>query len=116
MEKRWSERIALRVGVDVYQHGRQLGSCASRNIGLGGTFLSLVENDVDKLVIQKAQNVELVFSLLSQGHEIKHTLHAQVARVNTEGVGFKFCDFDTGVFRSLQALLVHQSGAWVNQG
>ena len=39
MEKRWSERKTLSVGVDIYQQGELLQSCFSQDIGLGGTFL-----------------------------------------------------------------------------
>lgn len=101
MEKRWSERKELDVDVDVYQHGALLGSCHSYDIGLGGTFLS---TDV-VLDIQKDEGVELVFRLLSEGQGTKHNVHAKVTRVTADGVGFKFCNFDTGVFRSLQEIM-----------
>lgn len=104
MEKRWSERRELDVDVDVYQHGALLGSCHSFDIGLGGTFLSTEE----PLTIQKDENVDLVFRLLTQNHGTKHNVHAKVTRVTTNGVGFKFCDFDTSVFRSLQEIMLHK--------
>lgn len=103
MEKRWSERKALNVGVDVYQHGNLLGTCLSSDIGLGGTFLSTNE----PLRIRRDEDVDLVFRLLSEGQGTKHNVHARVTRVTTDGIGFKFCNFDTGVFRSLQEIMSH---------
>ena len=104
MEKRWSERKELDVDVDVYQHGALLGSCHSFDIGLGGTFLSTEE----PLTIQKDENVDLVFRLRSQNQGTKHNVHAKVTRVTTNGAGFKFCDFDTSVFRSLQEIMSYK--------
>jgi len=103
MEKRWSERKELDVDVDVYQHGDLLGSCHASDIGLGGTFLSTNE----ALRIRKDEDVDLVFRLLSAGQGTKHNVHARVTRVTTDGIGFKFCNFDTGVFRSLQEIMSH---------
>ncbi len=94
----------MNVDVDVYQHGTLLGSCFSSNIGLGGTFLSLD----DTLTIQRERGVELVFRLSTQGLGTKHNIHARVTRVTDNGVGLKFCDFDTGVFRSLQEIMSHK--------
>lgn len=104
MEKRWSERKELDVDVDVYQHGMLLGSCHSFDIGLGGTFLSTEE----PLTVQKDENVDLVFRLLSHNQGTRHNVHARVTRVTADGVGFKFCDFDTCVFRSLQEIMLHK--------
>jgi len=104
MEKRWSERRELSVDVDVYQHGSLLGSCLCSNIGLGGTFLSLG----DTLTIKNDQGVDLIFRLLSQGQGTKHNIHARVTRVTDGGVGLKFCNFDTGVFRALQEIMSHK--------
>ena len=114
MEKRWSERKELDVDVDVYQRGTMLGSCHSSDIGLGGTFLSTNE----ALSIQKDEDVDLVFRLLSQGQGTKHNVHARVTRVTAAGVGFKFCNFDTGVFRSLQEIMSHNrlAAASINEG
>ena len=103
MEKRWSERRELGVDVDIYQRGTLLGSCHSSDIGLGGTFLSTDE----ALNIHKDEDVDLVFRLLTQGQGTKHNVHARVTRVTASGVGFKFCNFDTGVFRSLQEIMSH---------
>lgn len=111
MEKRWSARKELNVDVDVYQHGVLLGSCLSANIGLGGTFLFL-----DKmLTIQKDQDIDLVFRLLLQGLGTRHNVHARVTRVTDGGVGLKFRDFDTSVFRSLQEIMSHSRESASNQ-
>jgi hypothetical protein len=103
MEKRWSERRKLEVGVDVYQEGELLGSCSSHDIGLGGTFLasSCAEH------MPKDSEVDLVFHLPSEGVSKRHNVHAKVTRVTDGGIGLKFCGFDTGVFRSLQELMAY---------
>lgn len=104
MEKRWSERRELQLGVEVYQRGSLLGACRSHDIGLGGTYLDLDGS----FELRKDMDVELVFSLQNNGHSTRHTIHARVARYNGAGVGLKFCDFDTGVFRSLQEIMVYK--------
>lgn len=104
MEKRWSERKALRVGVDIYQHGQLLGSCISSDIGLGGTFLGIDPS----LEMRKDADVELVFRLVNEGQGTRHKINARITRVAEDGVGLKFCDFDTGVFRSLQEIMAYQ--------
>lgn len=101
MEKRWSERKGLHVGVDVYRHGELLSSCFSQDIGLGGTFLG-VDCPVQ---LQKDTDVDLVFRLKSGEISTRHKISARVARVAEDGIGFKFCEFDTGVFRSLQEIM-----------
>ena len=108
MEKRWSERTQLCVGVDVYRDGDLLNSGRSADIGLGGLFLGM-----DSLVgLQKDSSVDLVFRLQSgeNGEDIvRHRMCARVARVTDRGVGLKFCDFDTSVFRSLQEIMAYQT-------
>ncbi len=108
MEKRWSERKQLCVGVDVYLNGDLLNSGRSSDIGLGGTFLG-----IDSVAgMDKDANVELVFRLVSgeAGEEsVRHKINARVVRIVDEGVGLKFCNFDTGVFRSLQEIMAYQS-------
>lgn len=107
MEKRWSERKQLCVGVDVCRGGDLLNSGRSSDIGLGGLFLG-----VDSLTgLQKGSSVDLVFRLQSgeNGDDIiRHRVGARVARVTERGVGLKFCNFDTGVFRSLQEIMSYQ--------
>jgi len=107
MEKRWSERKQLCVGVDIYQAGELVDSGRSADIGLGGIFLG-----VDSAAgVPKDTNLELVFSLLSGEFGegvVRHRVSARVARITEQGVGLKFCDFDTGVFRSLQEIMSYQ--------
>lgn len=102
MENRWSDRRELQLGVEVYQSGDKLLTCRSKDIGLGGTFLSAEETSP----VQKDADVELIFYLLNDGvKETKYVLHAKVVRIVDEGIGLKFHDFDTSVFRSLQELI-----------
>jgi hypothetical protein len=53
-------------------------------------------------------DVELVFRLNAEGQNTRHKINARVTRVADNGVGLKFCDFDTGVFRSLQEIMAYQ--------
>ena len=106
MEKRWSERKELRVDVDVYQQGELLGSCFSKDIGLGGTFLG-IDSSIE---VSEDADVELVFSLASAENNTRHKIHARATRASSDGIGFKFCDFDTGVFRSLQEIMSYKPG------
>jgi hypothetical protein len=103
MENRWSDRRDLTLGVDVIHHGEKLLTCNSRDVGLGGTCL-----DVDKeaqVRLKKDSDVELVFHLKEGQQETRHTLHARVVRIDPNGIGLKFNEFDTGVFRSLQEIM-----------
>ena len=105
MEKRWSERKDLNVGVDIYQQGELLVSCFSKDIGLGGAFLGADSS----CGVSKDSDVELVFRLNASERGTKHKIHAKVTRISDQGVGFKFCDFDTGVFRSLQEIMSYKT-------
>lgn len=108
MEKRWSERRQLCVGVDVYRDGDLLNSARSSDIGLGGLFLN-IESPAG---LQKDSCVDLVFHLqkgTGVDEVIRHQMSARVARVAESGVGLKFCDFDTGVFRALQEIMLYQT-------
>lgn len=104
MEKRWSERKRLCVGVEVYHHGQLLGNASSRDIGLGGTYLGV--ESLDSMAM--GDDVDLVFLLQNEGESTRHRMSARLARFGEGGAGFKFCNFDTGVFRSLQEILSFQ--------
>ena len=101
MENRWSDRRDLQLGVDVYRAGDKIMSCLSKNIGLGGTFLAADTNHE----LERDADVELVFHLDDGTKQTKYFIHAKVVRLSDDGVGFKFHDFDTSVFRSLQELI-----------
>jgi len=105
MENRWSDRRELRLTVDVYRNGEKLCSCQSRDVGLGGAFLDLEHAHP----IEPDDNVDLVFHLLSGDRQVKHNLHARIVRVTNEGVGLKFHEFDTSVFRSLQEIMSYKN-------
>ncbi|WP_455196410.1 PilZ domain-containing protein [Kaarinaea lacus] len=104
MENRWSDRRELRLDVDVFRNGEKLCSCQSRDVGLGGAFLDLEPAHS----FGQDDNVELVFHLLSGDRHVKHSLRARIVRVTKEGVGLKFHEFDTSVFRSLQEIMSYK--------
>jgi len=101
IEQRWSQRRAVVLGVDVFDHGSLLVSCRSRDVGLGGVFL-----EAEGGQFKHDQDVELFFSLGEDG-STKHKLKAKVVRVFDQGAGFVFKDFDTSSFRSLQEIMRH---------
>lgn len=105
MENRWSDRKYLELGVDVYQDGNKILSCCSRDVCLGGAFLSI--KPAPSLL--KDSDVELVFHLVEDHQNKKHTLHAKVVRLCDDGVGLKFQEFNTSVFRSLQEIMSYKT-------
>ncbi|MFV2057911.1 MAG: hypothetical protein ACC707_15705 [Thiohalomonadales bacterium] len=118
MENRWSERKWLELGVEVFKAGDKLLDCVSRDIGLGGTYLTFDDGSVpaealskdysglkNGAIIDTDTDVEIVFHANDGASATKYYLHAKVIRVTESGLGLKFHDFDTSVFRSLQELL-----------
>ena len=105
MENRWSDRRELQLDVDVFRDGAKVCSCQSRDVGLGGAFLDMQSNEP----LAEDENLELVFHLMSEKNPVKHNLHAKVVRVTNDGVGLKFHDFDTSVFRSLQEIMSYKT-------
>lgn len=104
MENRWSDRRDLHLGVDVYVGGDKHITCQSRDVGLGGAFLNTGQSHnfgVDT-------SVELVFHLVEGKQKKKYVLPARIIRVTDSGIGLKFHDFDTGVFRALQQLMCYR--------
>ncbi len=99
VEQRWSQRRPIALPVEVFEHGSLLASCNSRDIGLGGVFLSLADNE-----LSKDQEVELFFSL-GEGNPTRYKLNAKVVRAADAGAGLLFKDFDTNAFRALQEIM-----------
>ncbi|MCI0507633.1 MAG: PilZ domain-containing protein [Gammaproteobacteria bacterium] len=105
MENRWSDRRELRLDVDVFRNGEKQCSCRSRDVGLGGAFLDLEPAHS----MGQDDTVELVFHLFTGEREVKHSLRARIVRITQEGVGLKFHEFDTSVFRSLQEIMSYKN-------
>ena len=105
MDNRWSNRKDLDISVDIYQHGDKLATGRSRDVGLGGAYLDSLHLQ-NKLRIDN--HVELIFHLIEGSSEVKYALHARVVRIDADGIGLKFHDFDTGVFRSLQQIMAYK--------
>jgi hypothetical protein len=99
IEQRWSQRRAVSLGVEVFDHGSLLTTCNSRDVGLGGIFLETEQNR-----LAQNQDVDLYFSL-GDDRSTKHKLKAKVVRVLSEGAGLMFKDFDTSSFRALQEIM-----------
>jgi hypothetical protein len=106
MDNRWSNRKDLDISVDIYYHGSKLTTGRSRDVGLGGTYLDSLHL---KPNISIDSHVELIFHLIEGTSDVKYALHARVVRIDEGGIGLKFRDFDTGVFRSLQQIMTYKT-------
>jgi len=105
MDNRWSNRKDLDISVDIYYHGNKLATGRSRDVGLGGTYLDSLSLNQN---LSLDSHVELIFHLIEGASDVKYALHARVVRIDEGGVGLKFRDFDTGVFRSLQQIMTYK--------
>lgn len=103
VEQRWSQRRRVKLDVDVVKDNHLLASCKTRDVSLGGVFLEL-----DSQPLDKHQDVELVFTL-EKAEVTRHKLKARIVRIATGGVGFMFKDFDTNSFRALQEIMRNSS-------
>ena len=101
MENRWSDRRELCLVVDLFFDNDQRLPCQSRDIGLGSTFLSI--NSTAGL--SKNTSVKLVFYLMDGPEKTSHVLDARIVRISSRGIGLKFNEFETGVFRTLQKVM-----------
>jgi hypothetical protein len=108
MDNRWSNRKDLDINVDIYYHGDKLATGRSRDVGLGGAYLDSLSIN-QNLIIDS--HVELIFHLIEGNSDVKYALHARIVRIDKDGVGLKFRDFDTGVFRSLQQIMTYKTVA-----
>ncbi|MDX1812538.1 MAG: PilZ domain-containing protein [Gammaproteobacteria bacterium] len=106
VEQRWSQRRPLTVSVEVFEHGDLLTQGQSKDIGLGGVFVSFDDN-----VVNTAQEVELFFLLGEAENTTRHKLKAKIVRTAEDGAGFMFRDFDTNAFRALQEVMRHSHAA-----
>jgi len=82
-------------------------SCSSQNIGLGGTCLQV--DDAKAVSLHKDQEVELVFHVPQGERETKYAIQSKVIWYNERGIGLKFQDYNTSVFRSLQELINYKN-------
>ena len=105
MENRWSDRRELQLDVEVFRDGTKVCSCQSKDVGLGGAFLDMQSCES----LNEDENIELVFHLMTEHSPIKHNLHAKVVRITDSGVGLKYHEFDTSVFRSLQEIMSYKT-------
>jgi len=104
MENRWSDRRELCLVVDLFFDNGQRLPCQSRDIGLGGTFLS----SDSTAGLSKDTSVTLVFYLMEGPEKTSHALEARVVRICASGVGLKFNEFETGAFRTLQTVMTYK--------
>jgi len=104
VEQRWSQRRAVSVPVEVCDEGHVITQTTSRDIGLGGVFLSFESNSISNY-----QDVDLFFNLDSEEGVTRHKLKAKMVRNAEDGAGFMFKDFDTNAFRALQEIMRYSS-------
>jgi len=109
IEHRWSQRHKVSLPVDIFSSGIKLTSCVTRDVGLGGVFLEVTNDQPDR-----EEEVDLIFSLGKERQVSKYKLCAKVVRTANDGVGLMFKDFDTGAFRSLQEIIRHTPDSSMN--
>lgn len=105
MDKRWSDRRDLQLGVEIRVSGELLANCSSQNIGLGGACLQFERDPELKL----DQDVDLVFHVPSGARSTKYAIQSKVVWIDRQAAGLKFQDYNTSVFRSLQELIHYKA-------
>jgi hypothetical protein len=105
-ERRWTERTAINVPVDLVCAGKQHGEYQTRDVGLGGVFVEMSR----EMELAANTSVEVTFKLGAGSRLTKHRINARVVRIAEGGVGMMFRDFDAGAFRSLQEVLRYKHG------
>ncbi|MDH5694162.1 MAG: PilZ domain-containing protein [Gammaproteobacteria bacterium] len=103
VEQRWSQRKIVSIEVDVVDNGVKIARSKTRDVGLGGVFLEL---DEIAHAPEQGQALELEFLITrSEDETIRHRLSAKVVRVEMDGIGLVFTEFDTSTFRALQEIM-----------
>ncbi len=106
MERRWTTRTRLGIDVQVAYDGGELKGCRTRDIGLGGVYVT----SADPLPV--GQFVELTFDVPVGGEDEQPRIRAKVVRSANEGMGLMFRDFDATAFRSLQRVMKIKDSAF----
>lgn len=99
MERRWTTRTKIAVDVDVSYAGK-ITAWKTRDIGLGGVFV-----EIGNTLLDKDEQVELVFNLRVPEVLGLPTIRAKVVRLEDNGAGLMFKDFDAAAFRALQKVM-----------
>jgi hypothetical protein len=99
MNHRCSVRIPLRVEVDLFRHGHDLGRYMTRNIDSDGGFLetgalALFPSDIVKLAIAAPRE--------DPGHV---SIRAMVVRRTDEGVGLLFTNYSPDFYQQMGRLI-----------
>ena len=100
MERRWTTRTEINVGLEITSLGKVIPNCEAKDIGLGGAYVLTKGSDLNE-----GSDVELNFKLDSQGEGSEHVIRAKVVRLYEDGVGLMFKDFDAVAFRVLQKVI-----------
>jgi len=102
MEQRWSTRTRVKLDVDLSGQGLEEGKYQTRDIGLGGVFLEMTRNAPAQDTL-----VELTFDFEQGTAGGRHKIKCKVVRVEEDGIGLMFRDFDANAFRALRELVNH---------
>ena len=99
MDRRWSRRVLIKRDVSIYHCSLGLLRGCLHNLSYGGALI--VSGEV---MVPCRSSVELVFSDIDKQNP---PLKISACAVHTEsrGNGFMFSDYNTQVFRFLQALM-----------
>ncbi len=105
MERRWSERKPVHLGVALFYSGLGLVRCSIRDISLDGVFL-----DTGLVALPRHAPIELVIELPERDQIRQYNVPALVLRSNRHGAGAMFRQLDRDAFYALQCLVRHTDG------
>ena len=100
MERRWTTRTEINVGLEITSSGKVISNCEAKDIGLGGAYILTKGSNLNE-----GSDVELNFKLDSQDEGSEHVIRAKVVRLYKDGAGLMFKDFDAVAFRVLQKVI-----------
>lgn len=100
MEKRRQARTAVALEVELVYAGRATGNYRTRNLSLGGVFLSGGDGSGPPVGAEVGLNFRT-----HAASERRHAMQARVARVEPAGIALIFREFNLDDFSFLQGAL-----------
>ena len=99
-ERRWSSRKPVTLNVALYYDRIGLLPCKTRDLSAEGMFVQTSH-------VSLSEGITVDAVLTGQGDFPGHQLHlpARIVRVNADGVGLRFHDFDIDTYQFLRSVL-----------
>ncbi len=99
-ERRWSSRKPVSLNVAIYYDRLGLLPCRTRDISVEGMFVH-----TGQITLTQGATVDAVLTGHNGHTGLQLRLPAKIVRVNTDGVGLRFHDFDTDTYHFLREVL-----------